>query len=215
MECFSLYEEVLVTQLCLTLCDPMDCSPPGSCVHGILQARILEWIVISFSRGSSQLRDRTWVFSIAGRFLTIWATRLLPAWKGQPHATEQQSLGSGGPPDLGWLRGHRTKEGSSRTADDPVCLRAGLSSNTYGDPNALWQSPVLRPLPVMEQAAQNHRRGGKCPTAQPWWPHPVCSYSELAGEVQGADRSGWSLSKFNFSIENGNRLGQDKPRVWL
>ena len=44
MEYFSLYEEVLVTQLCLTLCDPMDCSPPGSCVHGILQARILEWL---------------------------------------------------------------------------------------------------------------------------------------------------------------------------
>ena len=54
MECFSLYEEVLVTQLCLTLCDPMDCSPPGSCVHGILQARILEWVAISFFRRSSQ-----------------------------------------------------------------------------------------------------------------------------------------------------------------
>ena len=39
---------VLVTQLCLTLCDPMDCSPPGSFVHGILQARILEWVAISF-----------------------------------------------------------------------------------------------------------------------------------------------------------------------
>ena len=41
-----------VTQSCLTLCDPMDCSPPGSAVHGILQARILEWVAISFSRGS-------------------------------------------------------------------------------------------------------------------------------------------------------------------
>ena len=45
----------LVTQLCLTLCDSMDCSPPGSSVHGILQARIWEWVAISFSRGSSQL----------------------------------------------------------------------------------------------------------------------------------------------------------------
>ena len=45
---------VLGTQSCLTLCDPMDCSPPGSCVHGILQARILEWVVIPFSRESSQ-----------------------------------------------------------------------------------------------------------------------------------------------------------------
>ena len=46
-----------VAQLCLTLCDPMDCNPPGSSVHGIFQARVLEWIAISFSRGSSQPRD--------------------------------------------------------------------------------------------------------------------------------------------------------------
>ena len=43
---------VLVAQLCLTLCNPMDCSPPGSSVHGILQARILEWVAMSFPRGS-------------------------------------------------------------------------------------------------------------------------------------------------------------------
>ena len=46
-----------VTQLCLTLCDPVDCSPPGSSVHGILQARILEWVAISLSRGASLPRD--------------------------------------------------------------------------------------------------------------------------------------------------------------
>ena len=48
-----------VAQSCPTLCNPVDCSPPGSSVHGILQARILEWVAISFSRGSSQPRDRT------------------------------------------------------------------------------------------------------------------------------------------------------------
>ena len=48
-----------VTQSCPTLCDPMDCSPSGSSVHGIFQAIVLEWIAISFSRGSSQPRDRT------------------------------------------------------------------------------------------------------------------------------------------------------------
>ena len=53
----------------------MDCSPPGSSVHGILQARILEWVAISFSRGSSQPRDRTQVFRIAGRRFNLWATR--------------------------------------------------------------------------------------------------------------------------------------------
>ena len=50
---------VLVAQSCLTLCDPMDCSPPGSSVHESSQARILEWVAISFSRGSCQPRDRT------------------------------------------------------------------------------------------------------------------------------------------------------------
>jgi len=49
--------EVLVAQSCLTLCYPMGCSPPGSCVHGILQARILEWVSIAFSKGSSRPRD--------------------------------------------------------------------------------------------------------------------------------------------------------------
>ena len=52
---------VLVTELCLTLCSPMDCSPPGSSVHGILQAELLECVAIPFSRGSSWLRDWTWV----------------------------------------------------------------------------------------------------------------------------------------------------------
>ena len=50
---------MLVTQSCPTLCNHVDCSPPGSSVHGILQARILEWVAISFSRGSSQPRDQT------------------------------------------------------------------------------------------------------------------------------------------------------------
>ena len=50
-------KKVLVAQLCPTLCDPMDCSPPGSSVYGILQAGMLEWVDIPFSRGSSQPRD--------------------------------------------------------------------------------------------------------------------------------------------------------------
>ena len=57
------------------LCDPMDCGPPGSSVHGILQARIQEWVAIPFSRGSSQPKDPTLVSCIAGRFFTFWTTR--------------------------------------------------------------------------------------------------------------------------------------------
>ena len=67
-----------VSQSCLALCNSMDCSPPGSSAHGILQARILEWVVIPFSRGSSQPRDQTQVSQIAGRFFSIWATRDAP-----------------------------------------------------------------------------------------------------------------------------------------
>ena len=65
----------LADQSCPTLCDPMECSPPGSSDHGILQARILEWAAISSSRGSSRLREWTWVSSAAGGFFTDWATR--------------------------------------------------------------------------------------------------------------------------------------------
>ena len=69
-------KESEVAQLCLTLCDPMDWSLPGSSIHGIFfQARILEWVVISFSRRSSRPRDWTWVSHIAGRFFNVWATR--------------------------------------------------------------------------------------------------------------------------------------------
>ena len=64
-----------VTQSCLTLCSPMDCGPPGSSVHGIFQARVLEWVAISFSRRSSQPRNRTQVSHIVGRCFTVWATR--------------------------------------------------------------------------------------------------------------------------------------------
>ena len=68
--------EVLVTQLCPTHCDPKDCSPPGSSVHGILQARILEWVDIHFSRRTSWPRDQTQVSHTTGRFFTVWATRV-------------------------------------------------------------------------------------------------------------------------------------------
>ena len=64
-----------VAQSCPTLCDPMDCSLPGYSVHGIFQAIVLEWIAISFSKGSSQPRDWTRVSRIVDRCLTVWATR--------------------------------------------------------------------------------------------------------------------------------------------
>ena len=72
---------VLVAQPCLPLRELMESSPPCSSLHGILQARILEWVAIPFFRGSSWPRDQTWVSCIAGRF---WANsdfhKKLPAW---------------------------------------------------------------------------------------------------------------------------------------
>ena len=72
---YGKYSSSEVAQSCLTLCDPMDCSPPGSLVHGIFQAWILEWVAISFSRGSSRPWDWIQVSSIVGRRFTVWATR--------------------------------------------------------------------------------------------------------------------------------------------
>ena len=67
--------KVKVAQLCPALCNPMDRSLPGSSVHGILQARILEWVAIPFSEGSSRSRDQAQVSHIAGRFFTNWTIR--------------------------------------------------------------------------------------------------------------------------------------------
>ena len=66
-------------QLCLTLCNPMECSPPGFSVHEILQARMLEWVVMSSSWGSSQSRDLTCLSCTAGRFIIAE-----PLWKPLP-----------------------------------------------------------------------------------------------------------------------------------
>ena len=71
----SLFSESEVAQSCPTLCNPMDCSLTGSSLHGILQARVLEWVAVSFSRGSSRRRDQTRVSCIPGRRFKIWATR--------------------------------------------------------------------------------------------------------------------------------------------
>ena len=70
--------KVLIAQSYLPPCSPIDCSPPGSSVHGILQARILEWVAMSFSRGSSWPRDWTQVSHITSRFFPVWATGEAP-----------------------------------------------------------------------------------------------------------------------------------------
>ena len=93
----------LVAKSCPTLCDPMDYNSPGFSVHGILQARILKWVGISLSRGSSQSRDWTWVSCIAGRFFTTE-----PPGNPYLHLRAPKSLG----PDSE-LTGHEAVQGST------------------------------------------------------------------------------------------------------
>ena len=77
----------MCAQSCLTLCDPMGWSPPGSSVHSILQVGILEWVAMTSSRGSSQPRDWIRVSCIAGRFFTHWVT-----WEALKKKKERKGL---------------------------------------------------------------------------------------------------------------------------
>ena len=80
------------TQSCPTLCDPMDCSPLGSSAREILQARILEWVAISYSRGSFQPSDWTHIYRIAVRFLTTARPELKMVCSTWSHVLQQNSL---------------------------------------------------------------------------------------------------------------------------
>ena len=104
----------LVTKSCPALCDAADCSLPGSSVHGILQARILEWVAISFSRGSSRPRNRTRVTCIAGGFFADWAMR---------EAHDMSRLTK-------FLRALRAPEWSSPGALHPLSPKASVSTTS-------------------------------------------------------------------------------------
>ena len=102
-------------------CDPMNCNLPGSSVHGILQARILQWVAISFSRGSSWPRDGTRVSSMAGRRFTIWAPREAQTSMGPGKLCKQMSESC----DL--LNTHRPRGGNSSPAQPGLTMQEGES----------------------------------------------------------------------------------------
>ena len=93
----KLSHKLSISLLCSTLCNLMDCSLPGSSVHGILQARILEWVTIPFSRGSSWLKNRTWVSHNVGRFFIIWTTREAPFYSLDIHNKSRCTSGEPSP----------------------------------------------------------------------------------------------------------------------
>ena len=96
----------MFTQSCPTLCGPMNCSPPGSSVHGIFLARILEWIAISFSRGSSWPRDQTQVSHIAGRFFTVWVINKKTVQKNLLRTWVSRLKGPSNAQKKGWKESH-------------------------------------------------------------------------------------------------------------
>ena len=135
---------MLVAQSCPTLCDLMDCSPPGSSVHEIFQARILEWVSISFSRGSSQPGDRTQVTCTAGRFFTEWATREAPIFLWAPFFGGGQDYWSGLPfPSPGYLPDSGMEPGSPalQPGSLPLNHQGSKHRNKYLQP---WVTQNLR-----------------------------------------------------------------------
>ena len=129
------------------ICDPMDCSPPGSLVHGILQARKLEWVAVPLSRGSPQPRDRTWVSCITGRFFTVWASSkdqgAAKRGEGWKQAAVSFSEGNRG---RGRLRGS-----GSRTVVAPSVADQGQSGVSWGarGPRS-WPPSVLQRCRLVE-----------------------------------------------------------------
>ena len=117
----------------------MDCSQPGFSVHGIFQARELEWVAISFFRGSSWPRDRTQVSCIAGRHFTLWATREAPRileWVAYPFSRD--------------LPGTGIKPGSPVLQADSLSQGASLAAQLVKNPPAMqetWFDPWIGKIP--------------------------------------------------------------------
>ena len=179
--------KVKVLQSCLNLCDPMDCT-----VHGILQARILEWVAFSFSRGSSQPRDWTQFSHIAGRFFTSWATREAQAvlWRrAKPSRTNTQKR---------CLLHYRGMEWISRKS------RATWSNRKIWSWSTEWsRAKSNRVLPREHTGHSKHR----LPTTQEKTLHmDITRWSSL--------KSGW-LYSLQPKMEKLYTVNKNKTRSWL
>ena len=129
-----------VSQSCPTVCDPMDCSLSGSSLHGVLQARILEWVAISFARGSSQPRDQMQVF-LHCRQMFYQLSHQGPGLKPQEWCWWPQRLRAGG---LGKGSGGQTH------LTEECAMWSGLD---------LHQDPLLHPCPKRQPQVPGHRQG--------------------------------------------------------
>ena len=159
-------------QSCLTLCDSMDCSPLGSSVHGILQARIVEWVAMCCSRGSSQPRDRTRVFCTGRQILYHWGTWEAGALKQlNPHLA---------PPQKKNQRGNSQKSMCLPTEDHRKCPWNQYQVLSWRNVSCLgFQSTANVPL-CKKHVKRLHwktrlqrQNGARCPRfvqAAPWGP---------------------------------------------
>ena len=157
---------------CPTLCNP-HCSLLRSSIHGFFQARVLEWVAISFSRASSWLRDRTWVSCIVGRRFTIWATREVPKvavisliinWNWISLVVQWLSI-------CVLMQGTRVP---SLLQEDPMCCRTTKPVRHNGWVCALeprsrccWSLPALEPVLCSKRSLCSEKppqqlEGGRC-----------------------------------------------------
>ena len=123
--------KVLVVLSCLTLCDSMDRSPPGSSVHGISQARTPEWIAVPFARGSSQLRNRTWVSCTVDRFFTSLLLEPEGKWRHRKMGCSHQAYPCSRSHLKCWLA-CSTGNGSAGTCHHPVSCGSARESFRKG-----------------------------------------------------------------------------------
>ena len=121
---------MLVAQSCPILCNLIDYSPAGSSVHGISPARILEWVAISLSRGSSQPRGRTRVSCTAGRFFTDGVTREALAWLGGPY--------------IQWWASLQGTEEKTQSRGEAVCRQRQRLEWCVHDTRTAWSHQTLQ-----------------------------------------------------------------------
>ena len=159
-----------VAKSCLTLCNPMDCSLPGSSVHGLFQARVLERVAISFSRGSSRARDCTWVSCIAGRRFTIWATREAPL-----REKERDKKMSGPTLLLLWKTNVYSNQANtqSRKATFKMIGKFGTFLFTHSPSSGFPDGSDQRKSPPAMQETQVRPWIRKIPWRRAWQPTPV------------------------------------------
>ena len=179
----------LICQSCPTLCNPMDCSPPSSSVHGISQARILEWVAISSSGGSSQPRDWIYIFCISRQILYSWATREAQ-WK---HSVTSVQFSHSVVSDSLWL--HEPQHAR------PPCPSATPRDYSNSCPYSQWCHPAISSSVVpFSSCPQSLQASGSFPMSQLYaWSGQSFGVSASAS-VLPVNTQDWSPVRWTGSI---------------